>query len=44
MVDLIGDLLEPLLEIAGEWLLLRMCDLIVGGWHALQTLLTQAFS
>jgi hypothetical protein len=41
MVDLIGDLLEPLLEMAGEWLLLRMCDLIIAGWHALQALLSQ---
>ncbi|MGP0019411.1 MAG: hypothetical protein ACLPHP_12645 [Candidatus Sulfotelmatobacter sp.] len=43
MGDLIGDFLEPLLEIAGEWLVVRVCDLIVAGWHAVQALLSQLF-
>jgi len=42
MDDLIVDLLEPLLEMAGEWLVLQLCDLIVAGCYALQGLLSEA--
>jgi hypothetical protein len=37
MGDLILAALEPLVEGAVEGLLLRFCDLILAGWHVLQT-------
>jgi hypothetical protein len=36
-------ILEWVIEIAGEWVMLQFCDLLVAGWHAIQSWLSQVF-
>jgi hypothetical protein len=43
MFDVFDCLLEPLLEVAGEWLLLRFCDLLIWTWHGLESFLWALF-
>jgi hypothetical protein len=43
MGELILAILEPVLEMAGEWLTLQFCNLLIDCWHALQSAFVQAF-